>query len=67
MLPDAHHDNGQWHRDPRDSGEERRGANEGNGSGVDPLPVAIRRYSTIDVDQDASNETSVQCPDKPVE
>ena len=65
MGGESYHDDGEGDGEPRDAAEERRGADECERAGVDPLPELVRRHAAVQVHQRLADHAPVQTADKP--
>ena len=66
MGEQSYHDDGERNGEPRDAAKERRGADERERAGVDPLPELVRRHAAVQVHQRLADHAPVQTADKPV-
>ena len=63
-VSDAHHDDGEWHRQSGHASEERRGPDESHGSRVDPQPEAVGGHRAVDVGEQQAEGATVQAADE---
>ena len=56
----TNHDNSEWHGEAGHSAKEGRGSYQGEGTGIDPLPEAIRGYASVQVNQQPPESSPIQ-------
>jgi len=65
QLKSTYHDDGERHCESRDACEEGRRSYESHRSRIHPHPERVRRNSSVDVDEQAADRSTVQSSDKP--